>query len=68
MKEVKYVYNNGTLNEAVHYPSESWTRIVNSSGTFDFFYIFQNGELVAMKDLKKRKNIRTLQSQDDRKL
>ena len=52
---VKYTYNNGTLNETVYYPSEKWTRVVNSSGSFDFFYIYQNGELIAMQDFNGKK-------------
>ena len=47
---IKYVYNNGSLNETVFYPQEDWVRVKNSSGTFDFFYAIQNGEIVAVKD------------------
>jgi len=46
----KYVYYNRTLNESVYYPYENWVRVVNSSGSFDFYYVIQNSEVVAMED------------------
>jgi len=46
----KYVYYNRTLNESVYYPYENWVRVVNSSGSFDFYYVIQNSEVVAMQD------------------
>ena len=46
----KYTYFNETLNESVYYPYENWVRVVNSSGSFDFYYVIQNSEVVAMQD------------------
>ena len=52
---IKYVYNNGSLNETVFYPREDWVRVKNSSGTFDFFYAIQNGEIVSVLDSNNKK-------------
>lgn len=53
--EIKYVYFNGTLNETVYYPREDWVQVVNSSGSFDFFYIIQNGKIIGMQDFNGKK-------------
>src|SRR3989344_3111257 len=46
----KYVYNNNTINETVYYFSNTFVRVVNSSGTFEFTYVYQNGQLVAQQN------------------
>jgi RHS repeat-associated protein len=45
---VKKVYNStGGLKESTYYLDENFVRVVNSSGTFDFTYVYHEGQLVA---------------------
>ena len=47
---VKRVFYNGVYNYTVYYPTKEFVRIVNSSGTFDEKYVYQDGVLVAQVD------------------
>ena len=47
---VKRVFYNGVYNYTVYYPTKEFVRIVNSSGTFDEKYVYQDGVLVAQID------------------
>jgi RHS repeat-associated protein len=48
---VKTVYNStGGIKETVYYVSKSFVQVVNSSGSFNFTYVYQNGQLVAQKN------------------
>ena len=40
-------WNNGTLKEKTIYLSETFVRVTNSSGDFDFVYVWVDGRLVA---------------------
>lgn len=46
---IKYEYEAGSVKEKVYYNDENFVTIVNSSGTFNFTYIKQDGVLVAQK-------------------
>ena len=52
---IKDVYFNGTLNESVFYWTDTFQTVKNSSGTFDFTYVYQNGELISMQDFNGKK-------------
>ncbi len=43
----KRIFSNGVYNYTVHYPSENYVVIVNSSGTFTEKHVYQDGVLVA---------------------
>lgn len=45
----RYTYTGGT-NETIYTPYREWMQIRNSSGTFNFYYIYQDGTLVARKN------------------
>ena len=45
----RYSYTGGT-NETIYTPYREWMQIRNSSGTFNFYYIYQDGTLVARKN------------------
>jgi len=45
----RYSYSGGT-NETIYTPYKEWMQIRNSSGTYNFFYIYQDGVLVAQVD------------------
>ena len=48
---VKRTYNSsGSTMETVYYFSEEFVRVVNSSGTFDFTYVYHEGQLVAQNN------------------
>jgi len=47
---IKDVYDNETWKETVYYPSKDFVRVENASGTFDYKYVYQNGQLVAQED------------------
>ena len=44
---IKRIYSNGVLNYTVYYPNENYVYIVNSSGSYNEKYIYQDGNLVA---------------------
>lgn len=45
----RYSYEGGT-NETIYTPYREWMQIRNSSGTFNFYYIYQGDTLVARKN------------------
>ncbi|MBI5398001.1 hypothetical protein HZB03_00925, partial [Candidatus Woesearchaeota archaeon] len=49
---LKKVYNanDGSLKEKVIYVSKTFVKVVNSSGTFDFTYVYHEGQLVAQQN------------------
>ena len=47
---VKKIFYNGVYNYTVYYPTKEYVRIINSSGTFDEKYVYQDGVLVAQID------------------
>lgn len=49
IKVYRYSYSGGT-NETIYTPYREWMQIRNSSGTFNFYYIYQGGTLVARKN------------------
>jgi len=44
---VKVSYNGDGSNETTIYISENFVRVINSSGTFDFTYVYHNGQQIA---------------------
>ncbi len=44
---VKKVYEAGALKDTISYPTKTFVRIENISGTYDFTYIYHEGQLVA---------------------
>jgi RHS repeat-associated protein len=49
--QVKTVYNStGGVKETVYYISKSFVQVVNSSGEFNFTYVYEGGQLVAQKN------------------
>ncbi|KAF0210166.1 MAG: hypothetical protein FD178_3698 [Ignavibacteria bacterium] len=51
----KRVFSNGVLNYTVYYPNENYVMIVNSSGTFNEKYVYQDGVLVAQVNTDEQK-------------
>ena len=49
IKIIRYSYEGGT-NETIYTPYREWMQIRNSSGTFNFYYIYQGDALVARKN------------------
>src|SRR3989338_4292960 len=49
IKISRYSYEGGT-NETIYTPYREWMQIKNSSGTFNFYYIYQGDTLVARKN------------------
>ena len=47
---IKDTYFNRTLNESIFYWKENFITVQNISGSFDFYYVIQDGEIVAMED------------------
>jgi len=48
---VKHVYDGlGNWNETVYYISDSFVQVKNSSGTYDYKYVYQNGQLIAQEN------------------
>ncbi len=47
---IKKTYDGGALKETVIYLNKNYVRVINSSGTFDTTYIYQEGQLVAQKN------------------
>src|SRR3989338_3308934 len=45
----RYSYEGGT-NETIYTPYKEWMQIKNSSGTFNFYYVYQGDTLVARKN------------------
>lgn len=46
IKVNRYSYNGGP-NETIYTPYKEWMQVKNSSGTFNFYYIYQDGVLVS---------------------
>lgn len=47
---VKKVYNpTGQLEETVYYINKEFVRVVNSSGSYDYVYVYHEGQLVAQR-------------------
>ena len=46
IKVIRYSYTGGT-NETIYTPYKDWMQIRNSSGTFNFYYVYQDGILVS---------------------
>ncbi|HIH41657.1 TPA: hypothetical protein HA239_04535 [Candidatus Woesearchaeota archaeon] len=44
---IKKTYNNSVLVERAYYVDENFVRIINLSGTFDFTYVYHNGQQIA---------------------
>ncbi len=44
---LKRIYEAGALKDTISYPTKTFVRIENSSGTYDFTYIRHEGQLVA---------------------
>ena len=53
--EFKHVYENGTWKETVFYVSKTFVQVKNTSGTFNYKYIYQNGQIVAQEDYARNK-------------
>ena len=53
---VKHVYENGSWKESIYYPSKDFVRVINISGTYDYKYIYQNGQLIAQELVGGQKN------------
>jgi len=43
---VKKIYYNNTLKETIYYVSQNFVRVVNSSGSYDFTYVYHEGQFV----------------------
>ena len=47
----KIIYhNNGSIKEKVYYVSQNFVRVVNDSGTYDFRYVYNEGQLIAQQN------------------
>jgi len=47
---IKKEYSSGVLKDTTYYVSKEFVRTVNSSGTYDFTYVYHEGQLIAEKD------------------
>jgi hypothetical protein len=47
---VKKVYDSGGLKETIYYVEENFVRVVNSSGNFDYTYVYHEGQLIAQQN------------------
>ncbi len=43
----KHVYEAGAVKETISYPTKTFVRVENSSGTYDYTYVRHEGQLVA---------------------
>ncbi len=46
----KVFHNNGSLRETVYYFEKEYVRVVNSSGSFDFTFVYHEGHLIAQQN------------------
>jgi hypothetical protein len=44
---IKKTYSGGSLKDTTYYISKDFVRVINSSGTFNFTYVYHEGQLVA---------------------
>jgi len=47
---IKKEYSSGVLQDTTYYVSKEFVRVVNTSGTYDFTYVYHEGQLIAEKD------------------
>ena len=47
---IKKEYSSGVLKDTTYYISKEFVRTVNSSGIYDFTYVYHEGQLIAEKD------------------
>ena len=47
---IKKEYSGGSVKDTTYYVSKDLVRIVNSSGSYDFTYIYHEGQLIAERD------------------